>query len=142
MIIPSRSFNRCLFLFLLLSTPFQSFSQEEIQVKKFEFEKGKSSTVIKGKIKGYQTIDYVINAKEGQTLDIKFTSSNSSNYFNLMAPGEDYVAFSNSSMDENNFHGILEKSGDQKIRVYLMRSAARRNETADFTLEISVKAGN
>lgn len=56
-----------------------------------------------------------------------------------MAPGEEYVAFYNSSMDENSYSGKLEKSGEQRIRVYLMRSSARRNETADFKIEVSLK---
>ena len=130
--------KKFLFLFLLW-LPFLSYSQTGIEVKKVEFEEGKSSTVIEGKLKGNQTIDYVLQAKEGQVLEVKFTSSNSANYFNLMAPGEEYVAFYNSSMDENSYSGKLEKSGEQRIRVYLMRSAARRNETADFKIEVSIK---
>ena len=131
-----RLFFTAVLIFIL---PLFSFSQDQIEVKKVEFEKGKSSAMISGKLKGEQIIDYVLNAKAGQEISVKFTSSNSANYFNLMAPGEEYVAFYNSSMGENSYQGKLEKSGDQRIRVYLMRSAARRNEVADFKLEVSIK---
>lgn len=127
------------FLFIL---PLLAFSQEQIQVKKVEFEKGKSGATISGEINGDQIIDYVLDAKAGQEMTVKFTSSNASNYFNLMAPGEEYVAFYNSSMGENSYRGKLEKSGDQRIRVYLMRNAARRNESSTFTIEVSITSGN
>jgi len=127
---------------LLFTLPYLSFSQEQIEVKKVAFEKGKSSTIITGEIKRDQIIDYVLNAKKDQVLDIKFTSSNNANYFNLMAPGEEYVAFYNSSVGENSYHGKLEKSGDQRIRVYLMRSAARRDESSTFTIKVSITSEN
>ncbi|MBN3582714.1 hypothetical protein JYB64_10000 [Algoriphagus aestuarii] len=59
-----------------------------------------------------------------------------------MAPSEEYVAFYNSSIGENSYQGKLEKSGDQRIRVYLMRSVARRNETASYTIEVSISSEN
>lgn len=34
--------------------------------------------------------------------------------------------------------GILPEDGEYKLRVYLMRSAARRNEIANFTLTVSL----
>ncbi len=44
------------------------------------------------------------------------------------------------STGENMFEGVLEKSGDYRIRVYMMRSAARRNEVANYRLEMIISA--
>jgi hypothetical protein len=41
-------------------------------------------------------------------------------------------------MGENQYQGILPQSGDYKIRVYLMRNAARENEVANYSLEMIV----
>lgn len=111
---------------------------QNIETKRVEFPKGSTGTTIKGKIKGDKTIDYVLNAKEGQTLKVKLITKNGANYFNLLAPGEEDAAFYNSSMESNTYEGTLTSSGDHKIRVYLMRSAARRGETANYTLKISI----
>ena len=52
--------------------------------------------------------------------------------------GENEAAIFNGSVSENQFEGILPTSGDYRLRVYLMRSAARRNETANYRLEMIV----
>jgi hypothetical protein len=36
------------------------------------------------------------------------------------------------------FEGVLPASGDYKLRVYLMRSAARRDEIANYRLEMII----
>lgn len=128
--------------YLIILFPVLAFAQTEIETKKVNFEKGKSETTIKGTLKGDQIIDYILTANKDQVINVKFTATNTANYFNLMSPGEEYVAYYNSSMDENYYEGKLEKSGDQKIRVYLMRSAARRNESSTFTIEVSIASGN
>ena len=43
------------------------------------------------------------------------------------------------SVKGNQYEGILPASGDYKIRVYLMRSAARRKEVAHYRLEMIVQ---
>jgi hypothetical protein len=63
---------------------------------------------------------------------------NTATYFNILAPGETEVAFFNGSVNENQYEGVLPTTGDYRIRVYMMRSAARRNEKADYRLEMIV----
>ncbi|UNY98540.1 hypothetical protein MQE36_15850 [Zhouia spongiae] len=113
---------------------------QDIQTSQVQFEKGKTGTTIKSSITGSKTIDYVLNVKEGQTMNVSMSTDNNANYFNIMEPKEDYVAIYNGAVNEstNMYEGILKKSGNYKIRVYLMRSAARRNEKANFRLEINV----
>ena len=44
----------------------------------------------------------------------------------------------NSSMSGNQYEGTLPENGEYKIRVYMMRSAARRNEKANYRLEMII----
>ena len=80
----------------------------------------------------------MINARKNQSANISLGSKNSSIYFNILAPGEKEVAMFNGSVNGNQFEGTLPQSGDYKVRVYLMRSAARRNEVANYTLDIAI----
>jgi hypothetical protein len=101
------------------------------------FAKGASSKTVKGSIKGYDHVDYVINARGGQQMAVKLTTNRGSNYFNIMPKGSE-TAYFIGSQDGNDFNGPVPASGDQIIRVYLMRNDARRGVTANYTLRISV----
>lgn len=114
------------------------FGQNEIRQERVQFKTGAVSAVVEGSIAGYETIDYVLSAKEGQYMNVSMATDNTSNYFNVLAPGENETAMFNSSMAENQFEGTLPKSGDYKIRVYMMRSAARENEVANYRLEMII----
>jgi len=114
------------------------FAQNDIQTERVKFDKGTSSATIEATITGDQTINYVLNVKEGQVMNVSMATDNGANYFNVMEPKEEYVAIFNGSINENMYEGVLKKSGDYRIRVYLMRSAARRNEKASYRLEINV----
>ena len=94
--------------------------------------------MIEGSIKGYETFDYVLGAKEGQSMNVSMATDNGANYFNIMAPGETDVAMFNGSMSENQYEGTLPASGEYKVRVYMMRSPARRDEVAKYRLEMVI----
>lgn len=100
------------------------------------FAKGTSSKSIKGSIRGDQSRTFTINVRAGQTMKVKLVSSNASANFNVTAPGAAQALFIGSTSG-NEFEGIIPSSGDYKVDLFLMRSAARRNETANFTLTIS-----
>ena len=101
------------------------------------FAKGASSATIKGQLKGDADVDYVVRAAAGQTISVALKGSNRSNYFNVLPPGSADVAM-HVAQDGQPYTGMLPADGDYKVRVYLMRSAARRNEASDYTLTISV----
>ena len=101
------------------------------------FAKGTSSQTLKGSIKGDQDHNYVVDARAGQTLTVDFKPTNASAYFNVTAPGADSAMFIGSTSG-NRFSGPLTVSGRHVVQVYLMRNAARRNETANYTLTIGV----
>lgn len=113
-------------------------AQPAIRTERVSFEHGKSSTSIAGSIKGGEIVDYVLGARQGQAMSIRLQTDNTSSYFNLMAPGETAAAIYNGSIEGDEYKGALPASGDYRIRVYLMRNAARRNETAKFHLEVSI----
>jgi hypothetical protein len=101
------------------------------------FAKGASSALIKGRLKGEETVDYVLRAGAGQTLTVTLKRSHGANYFNILPPKSTDVAMFIGQIG-GDYKGILPPDGDYTIRVYLMRSAARRNESSDYTLTISV----
>jgi len=114
-------------------------ASEGIRKEMVHFDKGATSATIKGRITGYETVDYVVRAKAGQTLAVTFKSSNRMAYFNVLPPGSETALFVG-SMDATGEHyeGILPTDGDYAIRVYQMRAAARRKESATYTLDVSV----
>lgn len=114
---------------------------DDIVTRPVRFSKGASATTIQGALKGRQTIDYALRAKAGQTMKIELKTSNDALYFNVLPPGSNDVALYNSSVGGNDWSGALPQDGEYKVRVYLMRSAGRRGESAPFTLTIGLKGG-
>jgi hypothetical protein len=109
-----------------------------IRTERVQFAKGASSAIVEGSIKGYETVDYVVRASQGQSMNVSLATQHTATYFNLLAPGQTEVAFFNGSVSENQYEGTLPATGDYKIRVYMMRSAARRDESAKYRLEIAI----
>ncbi|GMU73678.1 MAG: hypothetical protein HS109_08875 [Burkholderiales bacterium] len=109
-----------------------------IETRQVRFAAGATSATTNGSIKGDQTIDYKLRAKAGQTMSVWLKTKHGANYFNVLPPGSKDVAVYNSSSGGNEWSGTLEADGEYTVRVYLMRSAARRNETANYTLTVGV----
>lgn len=114
------------------------FAGQDSHVERVQFERGKNSAVIESSVTGYASVDYVLGARKGQYMNVSLATDNGANYFNILTPGEDQVALFNGSVNGNQYEGILPETGDYKVRVYLMRSAARRNETAKYRLEMII----
>jgi len=131
-------FIGALSLFLLFSIA-QAFAGA-IREEQVQFKAKQTGTTIKGSIKGRQTIDYRLKAKAGQVLTVSLGTSNLSNYFNVLPPGSETALFVGSTSG-NNWTGTLPADGNYTVRVYLMRSAARRNEKANYTLSIDIASG-
>ncbi|RXM38853.1 DNA breaking-rejoining protein [Chryseobacterium sp. CH21] len=130
-------FSKVLLMFVFV-LGIDAFSQD-IKTQKVKFEVGKSSVLIKGTVKGYQMVDYIVTAKENQILNVDFKADKGSCYFNVLPPGSQDEAIFVGSSEGNNFAGTLSLSGPYKIRVYLMRNDARRNIVSNFSLNILVK---
>jgi hypothetical protein len=109
----------------------------EVQV---QFPRGETGATLKGKLKGDESVDYKVRAAAGQSMVIVFKPGNSSAYFNVLPPGSDAAIFIGSTSG-NRYEGTLPADGTYTVRVYLMRNAARRNESANYTLEVGVTGG-
>lgn len=117
-----------------LTTP----SRADIQTSPVQFKKGTRSATIEGSIKGGQTIDYTLRARAGQTMSVMLATKHGANYFNVLPPGSNDEALFVGSSGGNEWTGALPADGEYKVRVYLMRSAARRNEAANYTLKVGI----
>lgn len=114
------------------------FAADDIRTERVLFKKGSNSAVVEASIKGYETVDYVLGAHAGQHMNVSLATKHGATYFNILAPGENEVAMFNGSVSQNQYEGTLSASGDYKVRVYMMRSAARRNEVAHYRLEMII----
>jgi hypothetical protein len=83
-------------------------------------------------------VDYVLGARAGQKMNVSLATNNGANYFNVLPPDSNDEALFVGSSDGNKWTGALPTDGEYKVRVYLMRSAARRNETANYTLTVGI----
>ena len=110
-----------------------------IRQEAVQFAKGASSADIKGQLKGDATVDYVVRAAAGQTLSVKLQKTNAQNYFNVLPPASQGSAMFVGD-DGENYSGVLPADGDYTVRVYLMRPAARRGESSNYTLTVASAA--
>ncbi|MBK5933435.1 hypothetical protein C8N32_10794 [Rhodovulum imhoffii] len=110
----------------------------EIATVPLSFTQGQTTAAVTGRIVGYEIIDYTLEVSAGQVIQATLSATNDSAYFNILPPGEDSVALFVGSSQGNSFIGALPESGAYRLRVYLMRSAARRGEGSDFELDVSL----
>jgi len=108
-----------------------------IRQERVSFKPGTSSATVTGSLKGDATVDYVLGARAGQTMRVSLKTSNGANYFNVLPPGSEAAIAIGANLG-NQWTGALPANGDYRIRVFLMRSAARRNETAKYTLSVGI----
>jgi hypothetical protein len=106
-----------------------------IRTVRVQFAKGTTSVVIKGQVRGYSGVDYLVRAGAGQTMTVTLKRTNLSNYFNILPPGSKDVAMFALQTGED-FKRMLPTDGDYTVRVYLVRAAARRNESSNYTLTV------
>jgi len=104
--------------------------------ERVRFQRGHSSTTLRGRIVGFDTKDYVVGAKAGQAMALRLSSPNPSTYFVIYTINGKATDMNETTEWSEN----LSESGDYVIRVFMMRSAARRKgAAANFTLSISIK---
>jgi len=109
-------------------------------IKPVKIPPGKTFAVARGVIRGDAGVDYRIAAAQGQTLHLLFKPSNRSCYFNVYAPGAVEAAHIGSTSG-NEFGQNPTVAGVWRAQVYLMRNAARRNETCRYSLSVELTGG-
>ncbi|WP_349920543.1 g-type lysozyme inhibitor [Aeromonas veronii] len=105
-----------------------------------QFAKGAHSAQMKGNFKGYDSINYTLVAKAGQTMTISIAGSSNAN-FNVFAPGAvpgEAEALGSGAVGEK-WQGALPAAGKYQIQVYQMRASARRGEQVPHTLSVSIQ---
>jgi hypothetical protein len=125
-------------LALVALTSGTAVARGDMRSERIQFKKGASSAIVNSRIKGAQTVDYLIGARKGQVANISLATQHPATYFNILAPGQTDEAFFNGSVSQNQFEGVLPDNGTYRVRVYMMRSAARRNESASYRLEVAI----
>jgi hypothetical protein len=103
------------------------------------FRAGTDSASYSGRIRGDESARFVLDARGGQLMQVSLRAGNPRAYFNVSASGADEAIFIGSS-EGNRFSGRLPSTGRYVIEVYLIRAAARRNESTDFTIDIAIPA--
>ncbi len=93
--------------------------------KPIRFAKGKTSAVVKGKISG--TDEYVLGAREGQTMTLKISSPAGNAAFEIMI--DDYTV----ACRGTEWTGELPASGNYRVLVLATRG------TVEYALEVSIR---
>ena len=113
---------------------------DKVSVVPVQFAKGAHSAAVKGTFKGYDSINYTLVAKAGQTMTVSISGSSNAN-FNVYAPGGvpgQAEAMGTGYVNEK-WQGTLPASGKYTIQVYQMRASARRGEAVPHTLSVSIR---
>lgn len=111
---------------------------QDTRTQTVRFPRGASGTTIEASITSNQSVRYSIGVNAGQRMSVQLDTDNASSYFNVTAPGAREALF-NGSISGNSTSVVIPSSGNYVIEVYLMRNAARRNETANYSLTLYVE---
>ena len=118
------------------SIPFATIAEAQTaKPERVQFARGKSAKTIKGTLQGDQSRLFVVNLRAGQTMTVKLNASNGSTYFNVTAPGAQEAMFIGSTSGDT-MTEVIPSSEDYTIDLYMMRNAARRGATTNFTITI------
>ena len=108
-------------------------AQTKVRVR---FARGATSKTVQGKVTGYKFIDYLVGAKSGQTMSVTLNSAHGGCSFVIFYSDMKNVE---GAADVTEFTRNVDVDDDYVVRVLLPRSAARRKESAAFSLKISIE---
>ncbi|ETX28643.1 hypothetical protein [Roseivivax isoporae] len=98
-------------------------------------------SVIEGMLTGEEAVDYRVAAAAGQVLAVDLSTSNAALSFNILPEGSEEALFIGSVLGPV-ADVPLPRDGTYVVRLGLMRSAARRNETAEYGLGILLRGAD
>jgi len=118
----------------------------DMRTMDIRFDAGATETTITDSITGREYVVYKVGAEAGQRMDIRLITDSTSTYFNVYepgrGPGDQALAVSEMTgtlvPEINSFSAELTTSGIYSISVYLYRNAARRGESSEYTLAVSI----
>ncbi|MFO1156576.1 MAG: hypothetical protein U1E43_07350 [Rhodospirillales bacterium] len=98
------------------------------------------TTTVAGRIEGNKSVAYAVPARAGQKLTVTMTTSSTSAYFNIKdVRDQSGAAVHRGDVDGPNATISVPADTTYLIDPYLVRAAASRDSTADYTLTISRK---
>jgi len=123
-----------------LASPAPSSVAEQVRRVEVRFAAGAQSASYQESVRGYDTVEFRLAARAGQTMSVRLRSQNTSANFNVMAPGSDTAIFMGMTQGSE-FSGTLPATGTYVVQVFLVRAAARRGEQARFSIDFRIEAG-
>jgi hypothetical protein len=124
-----------IFLYLFLIFVFSSVVSSQIK-QRVKFAKNSSSASVKGAVRGYDYIDYIVGSRAGQKISLKLSAAKTFPVFTVSLPNGENLE---DAIERDQFSAELPETGDYVVRVFMMRAAARRkNSIAAYTLKISI----
>ena len=124
------------FVALAMASASAAFAGE--QTVTVTFDPGKASKQVKSSITGEAGVDYLLAAKQDQVLQVLFSTSKGTCYFNVWEPGTSGTAVHIGSSAGNEFGASPTKAGTYRVQVYQMRASARRSETCSYTISFEL----
>ncbi|WP_267963654.1 c-type lysozyme inhibitor [Testudinibacter sp. TR-2022] len=112
---------------LLSTVPALAANDKPTVAKTVQFKKGESSATYKGRVKGYNYDSYYFTAKKGQVLNAVLDSNAHAEM--VLFDRNDYVVGDSY---------VLPESGKYEVRVFQMRTFARRGTESPYTLKIEI----
>ena len=104
------------------------------------FPGGQPAITLKGTVKGYDGVEYLLSSAAGGRWAITLQATGST-YFNVTAPGADSALFIGSTSG-NKFEGALPVAGEYRVTVYRMRNAARAGKVSNFSITFHILPGH
>ncbi len=88
-------------------------------------------------ISDFESVSYVVTLRQGQSLRVLLATNNASNCFDIYEPDAAKPIYIGG--DSGNTHELhAQRPGNYRIRVFLLRLAARDGQSAQYTLELKV----
>ena len=108
------------------------------RTERVRFARGATSAELRGEVRGYDFVDYLVGARAGQRLSLSLARTSGHAFFLVRAPGSDDNLFDGSSAGDR-FETVLPGTGDYRVRVLMMRAFARRNERSAYRLRVAIR---
>lgn len=102
------------------------------------FAPGKHFRNLSGTIRADADVEYRLRAREGQVMQVLFSRTRGSCYFNAYEPGNADSAVHIGSSAGNEFGASPTKAGTYRFLVYQMRATARRGESCDYRISFEI----
>jgi hypothetical protein len=125
-------------LALVLSSALSSSAQRK-NVQRVQFPQGRTTTVLKGVLRGDSDMTYVVRATKGQTLLSHLAVENDC-CASILIKGPDGRDLTNADGTDagDDFSIVLRRTGDYRIVVFPPDTVARK-DIARYTLEVTIR---